>query len=129
MTDDTPKPENQPRASIEMREAPVMIEGFRGDGFLLGGEYYAPPLLLTPDPVSLPPVALDEITAETLDGISPDIEIILLGTGTSFLRAPASAREAAHARGLRMDAMDSRAAARTFNLLWAEGRQVAALLL
>jgi uncharacterized protein len=61
--------------------------------------------------------------------LEPLPEFVLLGTGAT-LRRPAHALTAAlEARGLYLEPMDSRAAARTWGLLRAEGRQIAAALL
>jgi len=64
---------------------------------------------------------------EKLTGLGT--EIILLGTG-SRLRFPSGAllRPFAHA-GIGLDVMDLPAACRTYNILAAEGRKVAAALL
>ncbi len=58
-----------------------------------------------------------------------DVEIVLLGTGAA-LRFPAPRLIAPLARaGIGFEAMDSFAAARTYNILMGEGRRVAAALL
>ena len=58
----------------------------------------------------------------------PAVEILLLGTGTTT-RPPAPAlRAALKERGIVVDAMDTGAACRTFNVLAGEDRRVAAAL-
>lgn len=56
-------------------------------------------------------------------------ETILLGTGPTLRFPHPSIIKAFHQRGIGCDIMDSGAACRTYNILTAEGRSVAAVLL
>lgn len=56
------------------------------------------------------------------------IEILLVGTGRDILRLPPDLREALKAAGVSSDPMSTGAASRTFNVLLAEDRAVAAAL-
>ncbi|PZU10713.1 Mth938-like domain-containing protein [Sphingomonas sp.] len=102
--------------------------GFRvADRIVPGG------LILTPDDARDWPArtidALTEADFAILLAMDPLPEFVLLGTGAS-LRRPAPALAAAlEARGLHLEPMDSRAAARTWGLLRSEGRAIAAALL
>ncbi|MEM8749262.1 MAG: Mth938-like domain-containing protein [Pseudomonadota bacterium] len=58
-----------------------------------------------------------------------EIELILVGTGPDIAHLPESLTEALSNVGIRADAMNTGAAARTFNVLLAEGRAVGAALL
>lgn len=98
-------------------------------GWIVGDRLYQPALLVTVAIAgSLPGLALDSLDAARLPDIGA-VELLLLGTGRHFRRAPRHFVQGAAARGWRVEAMDSAAAARTFNVLVAEGREVAALLL
>jgi uncharacterized protein len=55
-------------------------------------------------------------------------EVIVLGTGDSGVFAPRDLMFAMARRGVGFEVMDTKAAARTFNVLASEGRQVAAVL-
>lgn len=55
-------------------------------------------------------------------------EIVLLGTGNSNVFPPRELTFAFARRGIGLECMDTAAAARTFNVLANEGRQVAAVL-
>ena len=55
------------------------------------------------------------------------VEILLLGSGTVALPAP-EIREWCKAMGIGLEVMSTGAACRTYNVLLAEGRKVAALL-
>ena len=107
---------------------PIVI-GLSAAGFRVGETVY-PALLMTTGGVarwSPPPLgALDEAA---LDGIlDPAPEFILLGTGAALVRPPPALVKALDARGIGIEPMDSRAAARNWGVLRAEGRQIAAAL-
>lgn len=57
------------------------------------------------------------------------IEILLLGTGLQPAYIEEIVRSALSASGIRLDAMQTGAAARTYNVLIAEDRRVAAALI
>ena len=108
------------------------IQGFSGRRFVVDGKAYDS-LLLTPEAVSgwSPPAlaALEAAHLEPLLALDPPPEFLLLGTGATTAFPPAALAEALAARGIGIEAMDSRAAARTWGLLRAEGRRIAAALL
>lgn len=97
----------------------------------VNGEAYAETIALTPDEIldnwDAKPVAdLQESDFERLFDTAP--EIVLLGTGSSQRFPPRELMFAFARRGVGLECMDTAAAARTFNVLAAEGRQVAAVL-
>jgi uncharacterized protein len=57
------------------------------------------------------------------------IEILLLGLGRSTTAVPASLRSALRNARIALEAMDTGAACRTYNVLVAEDRRVAAALI
>jgi len=57
------------------------------------------------------------------------IEVLLVGTGKEIMRLPEAVREALRAAGIKSDPMSTGAAVRTFNVLLAENRAVAACLI
>lgn len=72
------------------------------------------------------PIAdLGDSDFETLLGSSP--EIILLGTGGNNVFPPCELMFSFARRGIGFECMVTAAAARTFNVLAAEGRQIAAV--
>lgn len=75
--------------------------------------------------------ALESLSLEDLAPIlaAAKPELVLVGTGNTMKMLPKNIRHAALAQGVALEAMDSRAAARTFLLLLAEKRSVAAALL
>jgi len=57
------------------------------------------------------------------------VEILLLGCGRRMAMVPSALRARLKAAGIVVDAMDTGAACRTYSVLLAEGRRVAAALL
>ena len=113
-------------------EGPV-VRGFTGGGFAVeGGVYRA--LLLTPrsaDEWDAPDRPRDLAIGqfEALLGAGGPYEFLLLGTGPALIFPPASLRRELEARGIGLEVMDSRAAARTWGLLRGEERWIAAALM
>ncbi|CAH1660507.1 conserved hypothetical protein [Hyphomicrobiales bacterium] len=58
-----------------------------------------------------------------------DIELLLIGTGPDMVPLPPAIRQALSEAGLKIDVMQTGAAARTYNVLLAEDRHVAAALI
>ncbi len=106
-----------------------IITGFGPGGFRVEESVF-PALLMTVEaatPWTPPPLAeLDEAALEPL--FAPAPEFILLGTGATLARPPRALVAALEARGLGIEPMDSRAAARAWSVLRGEGRVVAAAL-
>ncbi|QNE33238.1 hypothetical protein F1C10_00960 [Sphingomonas sp. NBWT7] len=76
---------------------------------------------------SPPPLAeLNEAALATI--LDPAPEFVLIGTGDTLVRPPRALVEALEARGIGLEPMDSRAAARAWGVLRSEGRQIAAAL-
>jgi len=97
----------------------------------VNGEPYAQSIAMTPEEVfpdwDPKPIAdLTDSDFETLLETSP--EIVLLGTGGRNVFPPRELMFAFARRGIGLECMDTPAAARTFNVLAAEGRQIAAVL-
>ncbi|MBO6785107.1 MAG: Mth938-like domain-containing protein [Alphaproteobacteria bacterium] len=61
--------------------------------------------------------------------MADELEILLLGCGPRMELVPSRLRDPLRARGVVIEPMDTGAAARTFNLLLSEDRQVAAALI
>ena len=118
------------------RETPAsgpLLTGFAGQGFRVDDEIYEGGLWLTPEwargweaPAwdSLNPDALEPLLT-----IEPLPEFLLLGTGVQLRRPPPPFVAAVEARNIGVEAMDSRAAARSWGLLRNEGRWIAAALM
>ena len=110
--------------------APV-IQGYATGGFRVSGQQYAGGVLVTPTrAVEWPVAGLDDLTAASFDALGDEpVEVLLLGTGATLRRPAPELLAALHQRGLTVELMDSKAAARTYGVLANEGRLVAAALL
>ena len=109
------------------------VQGFAGRGFRVDGITYEA-VLLTPEAAQAwtAPPTLEALGAADLAPLltcRPAPEFILLGTGPELRRPPPALVVALEAQGIGVEAMDSRAAARTWGLLRGEGRWIAGALL
>jgi uncharacterized protein len=108
------------------------VQGFAGRGFRVDGVDYDG-VLLTPVAAAAwdAPLlaALAEADVAALLALTPAPEFILLGTGAALAFPPRAFIAALEAKGIGVEAMDSRAAARTWGVLRAEGRWIGAALM
>jgi len=120
-----------PRLELERAATGPLVRGFTAaGGFKVDDAVFPRGLMLTGewarDWTPPPFEALGEADLAAL--LDPLPEFILLGTGPSQAQPGAALRMALDARGLGLEAMDSRAAARLWGVLRAEGRVIAAAL-
>jgi uncharacterized protein len=112
-------------------DGPV-VQAFAEGGFVVDGNVYRA-LVLTPLSArewdSPAPAQLDVASLEPALGLEPAPEFLILGTGPRLALPPRAVVRAVEARGIGIEAMDSRAAARTWGLLRGEGRWIAAALM
>lgn len=106
-----------------------VVQGFAGTGFRVDGAHY-PALLLTPAEARAwsPPPLADLTETDLAPLLAGHPEFLILGTGATLVRPPRALRDAFAARAMGLEAMDSRAAARAWAVLRAEGRLIAAAL-
>jgi uncharacterized protein len=119
-----------------IREQPPgrqLIQGYQEGGFRIAGVRHQGSVLVLPDRTLAWPVSgLDQVTLESLAPIraaEPTVEILLLGCGRRFAMAPPELRQALRDQGIALEPMDTPAACRTYNVLVAEERRVAAALI
>ena len=109
-----------------------LVQGFTADGFAVDGNVYRS-VTLTPEqatawqPPALADIAVADVAA--LLDIEPPPEFLILGTGPRQSFPPRAFVAALEGRGIGVEAMDSRAAARTWSLLRGEGRRIVAALM
>jgi uncharacterized protein len=109
-----------------------VIDSYGAGGFHVSGAAYTGAILVFPDGTQPWPVTeLAEVTAESLRPVVEHghIEILLLGCGRRMQPVQSALRQALRQAGIVVDAMDTGAACRTYNVLLAEDRRVAAALL
>ena len=109
----------------------LTIQKVSADAITINGESYSETVAVTPEAVftGWDPKPLAELADADFEGLlksSP--ELMLVGTGKTGLFPPRDLMFAFARRGIGLECMDTAAAARTFNVLATEGRQVVALL-
>lgn len=113
-------------------EGQLAVRAVRPDAIVVGGRELSRSFLLAPEALQPEwrPDSLDAIDAAAVEEIlALNPAVVLLGTGARQ-RLPSPALLGAFlTRGVGLEAMDNAAAARTFNLLAAEGRRVVAAFL
>lgn len=111
----------------------LRLDAYGGGGFRISGVFHAGSILLLPTgPRSWAPQGMDELDLAAFGPVLAErraFEILLLGTGARFALLAPKLRLSLQENGLAVDAMDTGAACRSFNVLTAEGRRVAAALL
>jgi len=121
-----------PRFDRDPVAAGPVVQGFSEGGFSIDGGVYRA-LLLTPQSArewSAPRLA--ELTLEDLGPLlelDPAPEFLVLGTGERMAFPPRALVRELQARGIGIEAMDSRAAARTWGMLRSEERWIAAAIM
>jgi uncharacterized protein len=115
----------------EEAAAGPVLQGIAGGGFRVDGVVHATGVLLTSSrAIGWMPPPLDELDEAALAAIlDPAPEFLLLGTGAAYRRPPRALVAALDARGIGVEAMDSRAAARAWVIVRGEGREAAAALI
>jgi uncharacterized protein len=108
-----------------------VVDSYGRNGFHVSGVAYEGAILVTAEvTVAWPVNAFDDMTVDSLSFLfDRGIELLLLGCGARMAPVSAELRAALKARGIVVDSMDTGAACRTYNVLLAEERRVAAALL
>ncbi len=111
-----------------------VIDGYRAGQFRVAGTLHHGSVLVFPErTLAWAVTALDQVTAHSLEAVraaEPPIELLLLGCGLAgAVLLPAELRRSLREAGIRIETMDTGAACRTYNILLAEARRVAAALI
>ena len=121
-----------PRWEQDARAPGPIVQGFSGRGFSVDGVVYEG-VLLTPESAAhwAPPAVaeLEVAHLETLLALDPAPEFLILGTGAGTAFPPRALLRGLEARGIGVEVMDSRAAARTWGMLRGEQRWIAAAIM
>jgi uncharacterized protein len=109
----------------------ISIRNVTGESIGVGEDNYRSTVAVTYERVlgewAVP--AVSELTeTDFAELMEAEIDLILLGTGSDNVFPPRDLVFAMARRGIGFEIMDTPAAARTFNLLAADGRRVAAVL-
>ncbi len=110
-----------------------VINSYGAGGFLVSGERYDGSLLVFPERVApFAPASWDDLVLEHLSDIltaEPRVELLLLGCGPAIKPLDPALRAALRDARIGIDLMDTGAACRTYNVLMAEDRRVAAAVI
>lgn len=108
------------------------IDSYGDGGFRVAGERFEGAVIVTPTAVSSwmagAPCDLGAHEAQAVAQAVDGAELVLIGSGARPVPLPKAFREALTGAGVRVDVMDTGAACRTYSVLLAEGRSVAAAL-
>ena len=109
-----------------------IVERYGASGFRVSGRVYRGAVIVFPDcTLPWPATATAALTWESLAPVvgHGGVRILLLGLGSTMTAIPRDLRGLFRAEGIVIEPMDTGAACRTFNVLLAEDRPVAAALL
>lgn len=113
--------------------AAAPIDAYGDGGFRFAEMSHRGGLMCLPDAMrAFSPTQPAEITAEALApllALAGSLRLVLFGAGKDIAPLPADIAALLRENGFSVDPMSTGAAARTWNVLLAEGRMVAALLL
>lgn len=112
---------------------PVPIESYRQGGFRFGGMSHRGSLLCLPSGMwawdAVEPADIDEASLARVTAEAARIDVLLVGTGDALVLLPEKLRWRMRDLAISCDPMATGNALRTWNVLLAEGRRVAAALL
>ncbi|PHQ71789.1 MAG: hypothetical protein COB93_02355 [Sneathiella sp.] len=110
-----------------------LINSYGDGGFRVSGIKHEGSVLVFPGKtVSWPVMSIDQLSVQSLGGVTSvdiDVEILLVGCGGDMAFIDDDIRVSLKEHGVVIEAMDTGAAVRTYNVLLLEGRRVAAALI
>jgi uncharacterized protein len=110
-----------------------MIDSYGGGRFTVSGAVHEGSIIVFTDRTLAWRIAdIADVTVESLEPIlnmRESIEVVLLGCGAKLTQVPPGLRQQFRRSGLSIELMDTGAACRTYNVLAAEDRRVAAALI
>ncbi len=114
-----------------------IIQSYAGGRFKISGELHDGPVIVMPAGTikwdiksstdDLKNLSIDDF--QILTNQAAEIDVLLIGCGSSMQFCPPDLKKLLKDNGLPSDTMGTGAACRTYNVLMAEGRRVAAALL
>lgn len=109
------------------------IDAYGNGGFRFAEMSHRGSILCVPSGIyGWSPATTDDLTLAAFERVvaeAAEIDLVLAGTGTSLVPLTAEVGDALRAAGVRFEVMATGAAVRTYNVLLAEDRRVAAALL
>lgn len=105
-----------------------MIQSYRQGQFKISGEIFKSPVIVCTEKVLVWEVGDEIMMSQQFIDLASEIDVLIIGTGAKFRMLSPLHRKSFQGHGFSCDVMDTGAACRTFNVLNAEGRRVAAAL-
>ncbi len=114
-----------------MRPEQKLIQSYATGSFRINGEVFAHPILVMGESVATWQCGDNPLSlSDDLRALSGQVDVLLIGLGIAGATPlPPSQRAALNGLGMTIDIMDTPSACRTYNVLTAEGRRVAAALI
>lgn len=103
------------------------IDGYGPGGFRIAGEWHEGSLLVMPS-------GIQPISQVSLEALAPliaaasEVDVVLMGQGAEIAQISSALRQAIEDAGPGIEIMSTPSACRTYNVLLAEDRRVAAVL-
>jgi uncharacterized protein len=108
----------------------LTVEGYGAGTFKVAGGEVTGSMLIRAERFDPWPVedvrTIEAAGADPLTGLAGEIDVLILGTGASLVAPAPELRRRLREAGIGVEIMNTPAACRTYNLLVAEGRRVAA---
>lgn len=120
------------KLSLDTDSSTYVIRAYRRGALVINQQTVTRSVVVLPQRLvgDWPPQRFEELAVEHVETVTAlEPEIILLGTGERARFPTAELAAAVLRRGIGLEAMDTAAACRTFNVLASEGRRVAAALM
>jgi uncharacterized protein len=112
-----------------------IVESYGEGRFRITNQLYTSAVLVFPErTLAWPVTRFAEASLENLEpilaaGRTNEVELLLFGQGPQMQLVPSALRQSLRDAGVVVEPMDTGAACRTYNVLMAEGRRVAAALI
>ncbi|MBR72741.1 MAG: hypothetical protein CMM30_07355 [Rhodospirillaceae bacterium] len=110
-----------------------VIKAYNSNGFDVNGEHFTGNIFVLPNKTEYWEVSVNADKLEPTDfekHLSNQlIDVLLIGTGNTFIMVSENIRSSMRKIGIGVESMDTSAACRTYNILLSEGRNVAAALI
>ncbi|GMG82257.1 Mth938-like domain-containing protein [Paralimibaculum aggregatum] len=105
------------------------IDSYGPGGFRIGGDWIAGSVLVSADGIAPAEGEITEPAIAPVLAMAAEIDVLLIGQGPEIAPLPGPVRRALEAAGIGVEIMSTPAACRAYNVLLAEERRVAALLI
>ena len=102
----------------------MVIQAYGVNGFKISGLAFQTPVIVCPEQT----IEWDGADMDALLALRDRCDLVLLGTGKTTRILPKDMRQLFKDHGLKIETMDTGAAARAYNSLMADGRRVVAAL-